>query len=133
MGLTVAGGDAPCARSRRENGGPSMKRVLQGGVAALGTLASIAALATALVYFGVIPNPIPSGTETINDSDGRIIYVGQWTHQGQRGLGDYSDDLHFTQAVGDYAELTFDGTQFEFIAEKAPDHGLVTIYLDGSE
>lgn len=69
----------------------------------------------------------------VNDSSGTITYSGGgWTYGGAgRGLGDYSDDVHYTATTSEYAELTFTGTGIELICPKGPGSSTsVQIYVD---
>jgi alpha-galactosidase len=45
--------------------------------------------------------------------------------------GDYLNDIHATANDGDSITFTFNGTGFNWITAKAPDQGLVDIYVDG--
>lgn len=68
---------------------------------------------------------------SINDDDTGISYKGAWQHNRNRGLGDYKDDVHFTEKDSDYFEYTFKGTGIELITEKDPSQGDMDIYVDG--
>ncbi|MFL6115530.1 MAG: hypothetical protein ACJ786_29920, partial [Catenulispora sp.] len=57
-------------------------------------------------------------TGRIDDDDTAISYTGSWTAGGNRGLGDYEDDVHATQTNGDTASLTFAGTAVSVVGEK---------------
>ncbi|GMK44636.1 hypothetical protein PghCCS26_17640 [Paenibacillus glycanilyticus] len=70
------------------------------------------------------------GSVTANDDDTGVKYTGSWQRSYNRGLGDYQDDVHFTQANNDSFEYTFQGTGIDLITEKSPDQGNVDIYLD---
>ncbi|RKP54507.1 glycoside hydrolase family 27 protein [Cohnella endophytica] len=70
------------------------------------------------------------GSVTANDDDTGIKYTGSWQRSFNRGLGDYLDDVHFTQANNDYFEYTFNGTGIELIMEKDSSQGNVDIYVD---
>lgn len=67
----------------------------------------------------------------IDDDSTEITYTGSWTANGNRGLGDYEDNVHATQTNGDTASLTFTGTGVSVIGEKYSDQGQVEIFLDG--
>ncbi|MDQ6421450.1 X2-like carbohydrate binding domain-containing protein [Paenibacillus sp. LHD-117] len=67
----------------------------------------------------------------VNDDDTGISYKGAWQHNRNRGLGDYKDDVHFTEKDNDYLEFTFQGTGIELITEKDPSQGDMGIYIDG--
>jgi hypothetical protein len=68
---------------------------------------------------------------SLNDTDGGISYNGSWGHSWSRGLGDYQDDVHYTEGNGNYFEYTFTGTGIEYLTEKDSSQGEVEIYLDG--
>ncbi|MFG1732816.1 X2-like carbohydrate binding domain-containing protein [Paenibacillus sp. 843] len=68
---------------------------------------------------------------TVNDDDPAVKYVGAWQHNRNRGLGDYKDDVHFTEKNGDYYEFKFKGTGIEIITEKDNAQGDMDIYVDG--
>jgi hypothetical protein len=66
----------------------------------------------------------------VNDDDTGISYHGAWQHNRNRGLGDYKDDVHFTETNNDYYEFTFKGTGIEIVTEKDPSQGDMDIYVD---
>ncbi|MHA2856160.1 X2-like carbohydrate binding domain-containing protein [Paenibacillus lautus] len=68
---------------------------------------------------------------TVNDDDASLRYIGAWQHSRNRGLGDYKDDVHFTEKNGDYYEFRFKGTGIELITEKDNAQGDMDIYVDG--
>ncbi|CAI6077528.1 glycoside hydrolase family 27 protein [Cohnella sp. JJ-181] len=70
------------------------------------------------------------GAVTANDDDTGIKYTGAWQRSFNRGLGDYQDDVHFTQTNNDAFEYTFQGTGIDLITEKSADQGNVDVYLD---
>ncbi|RED63195.1 X2-like carbohydrate binding domain-containing protein [Cohnella lupini] len=76
----------------------------------------------------VVVNPGPKAS--INDSDPGITYSGSWGHSTGRGLGDYQDDVHYTEANDAYFEYSFKGTGIDYITEKHSSQGDVDIYLD---
>ncbi|MGG4144035.1 X2-like carbohydrate binding domain-containing protein [Paenibacillus algorifonticola] len=67
----------------------------------------------------------------VNNDDSEISYKGAWQHGRNRGLGDYKDDVHYTETTGDYLEYTFEGTGITFITEKDSSQGDMDIYIDG--
>jgi len=72
----------------------------------------------------------------INDGDAAVRYSSdaanpQWGTNGFRGFGDVGDDVHYAQANGAIAQLTFTGTGVEVLGEKNGDQGTVEIFLDG--
>lgn len=66
------------------------------------------------------------------DDDTAVSYTGGWTAGGNRGLGDYEDNVHATQTNGDTASLTFTGTAVSVVGEKNTDQGQVEVFLDGA-
>lgn len=68
---------------------------------------------------------------SLNDNDSAISYSGAWGYSWSRGLGDYNDDVHYTEANGDYFEYEFTGSSIEYVTEKDSSQGEVDIYLDG--
>ena len=72
-------------------------------------------------------------TRTLNDSDAAIAYSGSsWLDYTNRGFGDYSDDVHYTNNNGDSAKITFYGTGIAFYSETNTDEGNIAVSLDGS-
>jgi hypothetical protein len=67
----------------------------------------------------------------VNNDDSEIMYMGAWQHGRNRGLGDYKDDVHYTETTGDYLEYAFKGTGIAFITEKDSSQGDMDIYIDG--
>ncbi|NBD27983.1 glycoside hydrolase family 27 protein [Paenibacillus glycinis] len=72
-----------------------------------------------------VASPIP-----VNDTDPAVSYTGSWTLNGNRGFGDYQDDVHYTQTNNDYFQYAFNGTGIELVTEKDPAQGNVDIYVD---
>jgi alpha-galactosidase len=68
----------------------------------------------------------------LNDDDAGIVYTGSWGHSTTRGLGDYNDDAHYTEANGDAFQYTFQGTGIEFVTETHESQGEAEVYLDGA-
>ncbi|QGQ97246.1 hypothetical protein EHS13_21330 [Paenibacillus psychroresistens] len=69
-------------------------------------------------------------TVSVNDNDPGITYSGSWGHSTGRGLGDYLDDVHYTEANDAYFEYAFSGTGIDLITEKDSSQGDVDIYVD---
>ncbi|WP_258171325.1 X2-like carbohydrate binding domain-containing protein [Paenibacillus sp. R14(2021)] len=69
-------------------------------------------------------------TLSINDSDAGIAYTGSWGYSWSRGLGDYNDDVHYTENNNDSFQYAFTGTGIELITEKDSSQGDIDIYLD---
>lgn len=72
------------------------------------------------------------GYVTVNDDDTGIAYTGSWQRSYNRGLGDFMDDVHFTQTNNDYFEFTFQGMGIDLITEKDPSQGDMDIYIDNN-
>ena len=82
------------------------------------------------------PTP-PSGsgstiTTKVDDGDSGIVYTGAWSQSTNRGLGDYSDDVHYTQTDGDAFQYTFTGTGVSYVTEEDTSQGEDDVYLDGT-
>lgn len=67
----------------------------------------------------------------VNNDDTGISYKGAWQSSRNRGLGDYKDDVQYTEKDNDYLEYSFFGTGIELITEKDPSQGDMDIYIDG--
>ncbi|MEU4555178.1 hypothetical protein EV382_2677 [Micromonospora violae] len=59
-----------------------------------------------------------------------LTYDSNWLLTNKRGVGDYSDDVHYTSVVGATASYTFQGTGVEYITERNGDEGTVDVYID---
>ena len=75
-----------------------------------------------------------SGVRTVelNDNDPGIVYTGSWSSSTGRGLGDYQDDVHWSETNGDAFTYSFVGNGVDYITEKDPSQGEVEIYVDGA-
>ncbi|NOU90683.1 hypothetical protein GC102_33880 [Paenibacillus sp. LMG 31460] len=69
-------------------------------------------------------------TASINDTNAAIHYSGSWGYSNNRGLGDYQNDVHYTENNNDYFEYVFKGTGIELITEKDTSQGDIDIYVD---
>jgi len=67
---------------------------------------------------------------TINNNDDGLVYQGNWSDSTGRGLGDYNDDVRYTESNGASVSYTFTGTQVKFFSELANDGGEIDVYLD---
>lgn len=76
--------------------------------------------------------PKPALTGRIDDDNLAIQYSGSWSASGFRGYGDYDDGVHYTQADGASASLTFTGTGITFYTETNVDEGTVGVRVDGA-
>jgi len=73
------------------------------------------------------------GTRTveINNNNSQIVYTGSWNYSGGRGLGDYQDDVQWTETNGDSFSYSFVGTGIDYVTETDAGQGDVDIYIDG--
>ncbi len=71
------------------------------------------------------------GSNALNDDDTGIKYVGDWQRSYNRGLGDFQNDVHYTETNNDYFEYSFNGTGIDLITEKDSSQGNIDIYVDG--
>jgi hypothetical protein len=80
------------------------------------------------------PQASTSGTRTVelNNDDPGIVYTGSWSRSTGRGLGDYQDDVQYTEGNGDAFSYSFVGNGVDYITEKDPSQGEVEIYVDGA-
>ncbi|MBG6135887.1 hypothetical protein [Longispora fulva] len=94
---------------------------------------------------GFLVVPIPAGTVAadirvgdagpatkgrVDDTDSRIAYTSFATN-GNRGFGDYNNDIHYATANGATASLTFSGTGVEVYGEQYTDQGTLGVSIDG--
>jgi len=68
---------------------------------------------------------------TLNDDAPGIRYTGTWNKSTGRGLGDYMDDVHWSETGNDSFAYTFAGTGIEVVSEKDPSQGDMAVYVDG--
>jgi hypothetical protein len=68
---------------------------------------------------------------TLNDDAQGIMYTGNWNKSTNRGLGDYMDDVHWSETGHDSFAYTFAGTGIEVVSEKDPSQGDMDVYVDG--
>ncbi|WP_240669969.1 X2-like carbohydrate binding domain-containing protein [Actinoplanes solisilvae] len=73
----------------------------------------------------------PVRTIVHDNNDPAISYAGSWSQSTGRGLGDYNDNVHFTERNGDSFQYAFQGTGVSYITEMDTSQGNVDIYLDG--
>ncbi|MEJ1109504.1 MULTISPECIES: X2-like carbohydrate binding domain-containing protein [unclassified Kribbella] len=73
------------------------------------------------------------GTRTIevNNDNAQIVYTGSWSRSTGRGLGDYQDDVQYTETNGDAFSYSFVGTGVDYVTETHNSQGDVDIYIDG--
>lgn len=77
------------------------------------------------------PGTLPGAT--VDDDDLRVDYHGAWSSSGSRALGDLHDGVHYTQADGASATISFTGTGVSFFTETNSDEGLIGVSLDGAD
>ncbi len=70
-------------------------------------------------------------TIEVNNNDPGITYTGSWSGSTGRGLGDYQDDVQYTEKNDDSFSYTFVGTGVDYVTETHESQGDVDIYLDG--
>lgn len=68
---------------------------------------------------------------TLNNTDPRIKYTGSWSTNSNRGVGDYEDDIQWSETNGNSFEYSFVGTGIDYVTEYHESQGEVEIYLDG--
>jgi alpha-galactosidase len=75
-----------------------------------------------------------SGVRTVelNNDDPGIVYTGSWSRSTGRGLGDYQDDVQYTETNGDAFSYSFVGNGVDYVTEKDTSQGEVEIYVDGA-
>jgi hypothetical protein len=64
---------------------------------------------------------------------GSFRYDSGWTYSGNRSAGDYKNDVHYTQANGGVATITFNGTGFDLFGPMSDEGGLGIVVLDGKQ
>ena len=84
-----------------------------------------------VVAIAVTGDPRASDSLYINNTNAAVTYYGTWNYSAGRGLGDYKDDVHFTQTNNDSCTITFKGIGVDYITERNSDEGNVDIYIDG--
>ncbi|MEU4191943.1 X2-like carbohydrate binding domain-containing protein [Kribbella sp. NPDC026611] len=70
-------------------------------------------------------------TVEINNNNPLITYSGSWNYSSGRGLGDYQDDVQWTEGNGDSFSYSFVGNGVDYVTETDPGQGDVDIYIDG--
>jgi hypothetical protein len=74
---------------------------------------------------------LPTRTVEVNNNNSGIVYTGNWNYSSGRGLGDYQDDVQWTEGNGDSFSYQFVGTGVDYVTETDPGQGDVDIYIDG--
>ncbi|MEO3857490.1 hypothetical protein [Acrocarpospora sp. B8E8] len=77
------------------------------------------------------PFPISAASTWVNDNDPGIIYAGSWTYATERDEGEFGDDVHLTETLGDHAEYSFLGTGIRVYVTAANNRGLMRVSVDG--
>jgi hypothetical protein len=70
-------------------------------------------------------------TVELNNDDPQIVYTGSWSRSTGRGMGDYQDDVQYTETNGDAFTHSFVGTGVDYVTETHNSQGDVDIYIDG--
>jgi hypothetical protein len=91
------------------------------------------AAAQSILAAAGVPQQYAPVTGRIDDDSLAITYTGGWAHSGFRVYGDFDNGVHYTQANGASASLTFTGTGVQVIGETNTDQGNDEIYLDGAD
>ncbi|MDX6765823.1 MAG: hypothetical protein SFU85_03440 [Candidatus Methylacidiphilales bacterium] len=80
----------------------------------------------------VYTTPAPPPATMVNDTSSAFTVSGDsWNYSYNRGVGDYSNDVHYMTVNGSYWDFTFNGTGVDYITEKDSGSGNVDIYVDG--
>lgn len=79
----------------------------------------------------VVSDTSTDASLTLNDDNSAIVYTGSWNWSTNRNLGDFMNDVHWTQTNNDSFSYTFKGTGIAFSTEKDPSQGDIDIYVDG--
>ena len=82
------------------------------------------------VFYGAEP---PLSSEKYDDANPGLQYSGTWTALGGLPSDYYDNTLHFSTAVGSYAEVTFEGTQVILSYTGYTNRGVMDIYIDGNK
>ncbi|MET9019964.1 hypothetical protein ABZV93_08290 [Actinopolymorpha sp. NPDC004070] len=61
---------------------------------------------------------VTSGLRTVSvNDDPQIAYSGSWSASTGRGLGDFQDDVHYSEKNDDAFSYTFVGTGVDYVTE----------------
>ncbi|MDQ0573819.1 alpha-galactosidase [Agromyces albus] len=80
---------------------------------------------------GEAPETGESNVRSVNNNGPGIVYSGTWSQSGGRGLGDYQDDVQYSEANGSAFEYSFVGTGIDWVTETHSSQGEAEVYLDG--
>jgi hypothetical protein len=72
----------------------------------------------------------PVGAGVYDDTHAAWQYSGSWSLYNAGGPA--NNTMHYTGAVGSYAELTFSGTRFIVMMQRNTNRGLIEVYIDDS-
>jgi len=70
-------------------------------------------------------------TVEVNNDNPQMVYTGSWSRSSGRGLGDYQDDVQYTEQNGDAFSYSFVGNGVDYVTETHNSQGEVEIYIDG--
>lgn len=68
---------------------------------------------------------------SIDEDDPAIVFEGNWFTHGNRGYGDFGNDVRATTANGDSVTVSFTGTRIDVRTETNSDQGPVDVYVNG--
>lgn len=77
------------------------------------------------------PETGASNIVSINNDGPGIVYSGTWSRSGGRGMGDYQDDVQYSEADGSAFEYSFVGTGIDWVTETHASQGEAEVFLDG--
>ncbi|WP_229522413.1 X2-like carbohydrate binding domain-containing protein [Paenibacillus monticola] len=77
-----------------------------------------------------ISNSVTVRYTAINNDDSAITYNGSWSRSSGRGMGDYKDDVQFTEKNGDSFSYNFRGTGIQLFTEIDTSQGDMDIFID---
>ncbi len=67
-----------------------------------------------------------------DDGNAALTYSGSWNHGTGYG-GDYNASESFSNTTGNYMSVTFTGTSVFWVSNYNSNHGIATVYLDGTQ
>ncbi|WP_341947205.1 X2-like carbohydrate binding domain-containing protein [Microbacterium sp. LWH11-1.2] len=80
---------------------------------------------------GEAPETGASNVVSVNNDGPGIVYGGTWSRSAGRGMGDYQDDVQYSEADGSSFEYSFVGTGIDWVTETHSSQGEADVYLDG--
>ncbi|OQX64681.1 MAG: hypothetical protein B5M51_02965, partial [Anaerolinea sp. 4484_236] len=97
-----------------------------------GSYAGMPLYAVSIVHPGPSPESSASlGAGKYDDIDAAWAYNGDW--ETTITIGAYDGTLHKSKIIGNYAEVTFDGTQFILNYTGNTNRGTMDVYIDGEK